>query len=138
MKKLGLFLENGIAKAKQLFAKNIRTEILEMIDKSTGEIYCTWIENGEWVKVKGECGGLSNDSASPVPSAEGGATGQATSQTGAPVGEPAIEEQPSTEQPPAEESPPGQQSIEQLIEQPKIEMQQPIQKTPVEQQPATK
>ena len=30
-------------------------ERLQMIDKATGEIYCTWIENGEWKKVQGEC-----------------------------------------------------------------------------------
>jgi len=26
-----------------------------MVDKATGEIYCTWIENGEWQKAKGDC-----------------------------------------------------------------------------------
>jgi len=56
LEKLGLFIESGIAKVKQLFAEKIRTEKLEMVDQVTGEIYCTWIENGEWVKVKGECG----------------------------------------------------------------------------------
>jgi hypothetical protein len=30
------------------------------VDKATGEIYCTWIENGEWKKVKGECEAMSN------------------------------------------------------------------------------
>jgi hypothetical protein len=33
-------------------------EVLEAIqvrDQQTGEIYCTWLENGEWVKMKGEC-----------------------------------------------------------------------------------
>jgi len=55
LKKLGLILENGIANVKELFAEKVRTERLEMVDQSTGEIYCTWIENGEWLKVKGEC-----------------------------------------------------------------------------------
>ena len=31
---------------------------LEMVDQATGEVYCTWIENGEWVKVKGRCSTL--------------------------------------------------------------------------------
>ena len=57
---LGLTIENGIAQVKELvtdklFAKKARIEKLEMVDKATGEIYCTWIENGEWQKVKGEC-----------------------------------------------------------------------------------
>ncbi|MFH1968138.1 MAG: hypothetical protein ABIJ84_02025, partial [bacterium] len=29
---------------------------LEMVDSATGDIYCAWIANGEWQKVKGECG----------------------------------------------------------------------------------
>jgi len=56
LEKLGLFIESGIAKVKQLFAEKVRTEKLEMVDQVTGEIYCTWIENGEWIKVRGECG----------------------------------------------------------------------------------
>jgi hypothetical protein len=58
---LGLFIENGIARVKELITDKIVTDVarvkqFEMIDKATGEIYCTWIENGQWVKVKGECG----------------------------------------------------------------------------------
>ncbi|MDP2930293.1 MAG: hypothetical protein Q8N56_01645, partial [bacterium] len=57
---LGLFIENGIAQVKELvaeriFAKRVQVNELEMIDKATSEIYCTWIENGEWMKEKGEC-----------------------------------------------------------------------------------
>ena len=34
---------------------------LEMLDQITGDTYCTWIENGELKKEKGECGsGLAN------------------------------------------------------------------------------
>jgi len=63
LEKLGLFIENGIAKVKELIAEKItakkaRLDRIEMIDQATGEIYCTWIENGEWKKVKGECGSL--------------------------------------------------------------------------------
>jgi hypothetical protein len=54
------WLENQIIKVKgliadKIFAKKIRVEQLEMVDKATGEIYCTWIENGEWKKTKGGC-----------------------------------------------------------------------------------
>jgi len=62
---LGLFVENGIAHLQELIAEKItfrkaegekiKVQELEMVDKTTGEIYCTWIENGEWTKVKGEC-----------------------------------------------------------------------------------
>ncbi len=53
-------VENQVVKVKELFAekifaKKVRVEQLEMVDKSTGEIYCTWIENGEWQKTIGEC-----------------------------------------------------------------------------------
>ena len=57
---LGLAIENGVARLKELItdkltAKTARIEKLEMIDKATGETYCSWIENGEWQKAKGEC-----------------------------------------------------------------------------------
>jgi len=57
---LGLWIENKVAKVKELiaekiFAKTVQVEQLEMVDKSTGEIYCTWIEKGEWMKEKGDC-----------------------------------------------------------------------------------
>ena len=63
LEKLGLFIQNGIARVKELFAERITTKEIQMVDKATGEIYCTWIENGEWVKVKGECGGLTSTAA---------------------------------------------------------------------------
>ncbi|TSD02449.1 MAG: hypothetical protein Athens071424_45 [Parcubacteria group bacterium Athens0714_24] len=52
---------NGILEVKQLIAekitaKKVATENLEMTDSATGEVYCVRITNGEWVKVKGECG----------------------------------------------------------------------------------
>jgi len=66
LKKLGLFIEDGIAKVKEIVAdvakiKKIKeVEEFEMKDKATGEIYCVWIENGEWKKVKGECESLTS------------------------------------------------------------------------------
>ncbi|MDO9399823.1 MAG: hypothetical protein Q7T79_04040, partial [bacterium] len=57
---LGLVVENGVAKAREIMAekitaKKVETRELQMIDKATNETYCSWIENGEWVKVKGKC-----------------------------------------------------------------------------------
>jgi hypothetical protein len=44
---------NGI---QRIFTKTIRVQNgVEMIDHATGEIYCTFIENGEFKKVAGEC-----------------------------------------------------------------------------------
>ena len=60
---LGLFIENGIARIEKLFAREIVVEKaqfkrIEMVDQVTGELWCTWIENGEWVKVKSPCSEL--------------------------------------------------------------------------------
>jgi hypothetical protein len=78
LEKLGLLLENGIAKVKEIIAEKLTAEIvvtkeikterittneIQIVDKATGEIYCTWIENGEWKKVKGECGTANNGTA---------------------------------------------------------------------------
>ncbi len=57
---LGIWVENQIVKVKELvaekiFSHKVRVEQLEMVDKQTNEVYCTWIENGEWMKNKGEC-----------------------------------------------------------------------------------
>jgi hypothetical protein len=35
--------------------KTADIETMQLRDRATGEIYCTWIENGEWQKAKGEC-----------------------------------------------------------------------------------
>lgn len=57
---LGIWVENQIVKVKELvaekiFSHKVRVEQLEMVDKQTNELYCTWIENGEWKKRIGEC-----------------------------------------------------------------------------------
>ena len=39
----------------KLVASIARVKKFEMVDAVTGEIYCTWIERGEWKKVKAEC-----------------------------------------------------------------------------------
>jgi hypothetical protein len=78
---LGLFIENGIAKVKELvadkiFAKKAKVEKLEMVDKATGDTYCIWIENGEWIKQRGDCDSI-NSAQSPSFSgaSEGGQSG---------------------------------------------------------------
>jgi hypothetical protein len=78
LEKLGLFIENGIAKVKEIVTEKLTAEVvvtkeikterittneIQIVDKATGEIYCTWIENGEWKKVKGECETASNQTA---------------------------------------------------------------------------
>ncbi len=47
--------ENGNLKFKTIKADKIITKEFEMIDQATGDVYCTWIENGEWIKNPGEC-----------------------------------------------------------------------------------
>jgi hypothetical protein len=70
LEKLGLLIENGVAKIEKIFAKEIyaekikapeiETKKLKMEDRATGEIYCLWIENGEIRKEKGDCTSLTS------------------------------------------------------------------------------
>jgi len=73
---LGVSIENGIAKFVELTARKIVVENIEikeaiienatiqnfevlkkiqLRDQATNEIYCTWLENGEWKKVSESC-----------------------------------------------------------------------------------
>lgn len=57
----GIIIKDGLINISNLAtekfsAKTARIDRLEMVDKATGDIYCAWIENGEWQKAKGECG----------------------------------------------------------------------------------
>jgi len=45
---------NSIKEISQFFTEKAE-ENREMIDKATGDIYCTWIENGEWKIIRGGC-----------------------------------------------------------------------------------
>lgn len=61
LESLGLAIYDGAASLRRVavetfFAKTARVEQLEMVDKATGEVYCTWIENGVWKKTEGACG----------------------------------------------------------------------------------
>ncbi|MSU60462.1 MAG: hypothetical protein EXS52_00915, partial [Candidatus Staskawiczbacteria bacterium] len=56
----GIVIEDGVTKVKGLVTdkakiKTARIERLEMVDSKTGDIYCTWLADGEWQKAKGEC-----------------------------------------------------------------------------------
>jgi hypothetical protein len=66
----GILINDGIANIKEIVVDKItakaividnleadkaRLKKLEMVDSVTGEIYCTWIENGEWKRTKGDC-----------------------------------------------------------------------------------
>ncbi|KKQ67947.1 MAG: hypothetical protein US88_C0008G0001, partial [Parcubacteria group bacterium GW2011_GWA2_38_27] len=69
---LGMVLEDGVASLKQVVvdrfnAKTARIEKMEMVDSATGEIYCAWIKNGDWVKAKGECDKVSENSTGTSP-----------------------------------------------------------------------
>jgi len=60
LKSLGLAIQDGVASLKEVVAdrfttKTARVEQLEMVDKATGEVNCTWIENGVWEKTEGAC-----------------------------------------------------------------------------------
>jgi len=69
---LGISIKDGVTQITQLAverfsANNARVQTLEMVDKATGEVYCTWLENGEMVKAKGECGSIEVASADAQP-----------------------------------------------------------------------
>ena len=56
----GIVIENGITTIQGLVTdkatiKTARIERLEMVDSKTGDIYCTWLADGDWQKAKGEC-----------------------------------------------------------------------------------
>ena len=60
---LGISVKNGVTSIKQLAVQKSDTEIarikkLELVDSESGDIYCTWIKDGEWQKTKGECGSV--------------------------------------------------------------------------------
>ncbi len=57
---LGLKMEDGVATVKGIVtevftAKTARVQRMEMVDSATGEIYCTWIANGEMKRELGDC-----------------------------------------------------------------------------------
>jgi len=88
----------------KISVKTARIEKLEMVDKANGQIYCTWIENGEWVKVQGECQDtlINTDNPSSPPASPDTPINTDLEQVKPdPEPEPVIE-QPAEEQPPSE------------------------------------
>jgi hypothetical protein len=39
----------------RITTRTARVERLEVVDSKTGDVYCSWLEYGEWKKVQGEC-----------------------------------------------------------------------------------
>jgi hypothetical protein len=57
---MGISVKNGVASMKELVVQRSTADIarikkMELVDSETGAIYCTWIKEGEWQKIKGEC-----------------------------------------------------------------------------------
>lgn len=68
---LGITIKDGITNINKLAVQNLTADVarikkIEMVDSSTGEVYCTWVENGDWVKSKGNCGDISTVAEVPV------------------------------------------------------------------------
>ncbi len=57
----GITFQNGVAKIQNLTVNRLTAGVaniqrgIEIKDRATGELYCTWIEGGEWQKQKGAC-----------------------------------------------------------------------------------
>ena len=149
---LGMSIIDGAATLKEIIAdklivKTARIDKLEMVDSTTGEVYCTRIANGEWQKTKGECGSAEIIEAVPE-TAEAPATESQTIETETPPAESTTEEAPpaQTEQMPQEtqetpeQTPETTPETEQEIEQPQETTQQPEEPQqeaqPVEEPPA--
>ncbi|MFC1630108.1 beta strand repeat-containing protein [Patescibacteria group bacterium] len=148
LESLGLFVENGIAQVTELFAEKITTQIakvdrLEMVDQATGQIYCTWIENGDWKKVSGECSSSSSQPLPPSSVGGGGAVPPPAPQE-PPAEEPAVPEppveEPVVEEPPVEEPQPEPPVEEPAPQEPPAEepaaTEPPVEEPVVEEPPA--
>jgi len=75
LQSVGMVLQDGVASLKEVVADRFTAKEIQIIDKATGEKYCTWIENGEWVKTKGACDlpavvPVKTSQPEPVPSSE--------------------------------------------------------------------
>ncbi|TSC93808.1 MAG: hypothetical protein CEN87_758, partial [Parcubacteria group bacterium Licking1014_1] len=57
---LGISIKDEVVSIANLAVKRSDTEVarikkMEMVDSETGDVYCSWIANGEWQKAKGDC-----------------------------------------------------------------------------------
>ena len=80
---LGLeVLEDGTLRVEKLQAERVETNTIrmnkmEMVDQTSGEVWCTWIENGEWIKEIGECGSQDTSVSEPSPASNVSSGGSA-------------------------------------------------------------
>ena len=66
---MGVTLTSGVMALKQVLVDNLTAQTadisqiniqkMQIVDQANGEVYCTWIANGEWQKTKGECADVS-------------------------------------------------------------------------------
>ncbi len=104
---LGIQIKDGIViitklATETLFAKTARIQRLEMVDKATGDIWCTWVENGDWHKEQGSCDSLDNVHSGSQNSVEPPSQPQPASE---PSEVPVVETPPTEDQPPVEITP---------------------------------
>jgi len=65
LEKLGIAIKDGIVSVSNLVTNTfsaekaqintIELQKIQLTDQTTSELYCTWIDSGEWIKVKGSC-----------------------------------------------------------------------------------
>ena len=56
---IGLIVnETGVLQVDTVISRKAQVHRLELVDQITGEIYCTWLENGDWKKSKIACDSL--------------------------------------------------------------------------------
>jgi len=95
---------------ESITTKVVRVEKLELVDQGTGKVYCTWIADGDWVRVQGACSESTPEPASSDAS-QGGFTPTPTpTPTPQPTGESTPEPSPTptpeiTSEPTAESTP---------------------------------
>lgn len=67
---VGIKVNGLVTSVNDLVANKVTTNVarvngMEMVDKITKDVYCTWVENGVWLKSKGECAAVENAVAVP-------------------------------------------------------------------------
>jgi len=80
---LGISVKDGVTSITTLVTKNLTADTakvkgLEMVDKANGDIYCTWIENGEMKKAKGNCGDIVAETSTIATTSETATTAETT------------------------------------------------------------
>ena len=121
---------------EKITAKTARVEKLELIDQRTGDVYCTWIESGEWIKVQAECDLVQYLNGEPIIVGQAPQYNDQTdeevdmdlepmNETDSPSAAPAVEQPEPEPVPEAEEEPVEEEIPEEPVE-------EPIEEEPVE------